>query len=85
MAKKQSNFKKVDTWIDIVKNEHEVLDFWKDADIFNKLRAQNKGGKKWSFLDGPMTANNPMGVHQIRRHNSVDTKCCSIYGKRSEC
>ena len=45
MAKKQSNFKKVDTWIDIVKNEHEVLDFWKNADIFNKLRAQNKGGK----------------------------------------
>lgn len=63
MAKKQSNFKKVDTWIDIVKNEHEVLDFWKNADIFNKLRAKNKGGKKWSFLDGPMTANNPMGVH----------------------
>ena len=29
----QSNFKKVDTWIDIVKNEHEVLDFWKDAQI----------------------------------------------------
>lgn len=63
MSKKQAQYKKVDTWIDIVKNEHEVLDFWKSADIFNKLRARNKGGKKWSFLDGPMTANNPMGVH----------------------
>lgn len=63
MSKKQAQFKKVDTWIDIVKNEHEVLDFWKSADIFNKLRSRNKGGKKWSFLDGPMTANNPMGVH----------------------
>ena len=53
MSKKQAQFKKVDTWIDIVKNEHEVLDFWKSADIFNKLRSRNKGGKKWSFLDGP--------------------------------
>lgn len=63
MSRNKAQFKKVDTWIDIVKNEHEVLDFWKSADIFNKLRARNKGGGKWSFLDGPMTANNPMGVH----------------------
>ena len=24
---------------------------------------QNRGKKKWSFIDGPITANNPMGVH----------------------
>ncbi|MEO6207004.1 MAG: class I tRNA ligase family protein, partial [Candidatus Limnocylindrales bacterium] len=28
-----------------------------------RLRAQNAGGPHWSFLDGPITANNPMGVH----------------------
>src|SRR6188508_251315 len=30
---------------------------------FEQLRAQTSGGTKWSFLDGPITANNPMGVH----------------------
>ena len=25
--------------------------------------AKNRGKPKWSFLDGPITANNPMGVH----------------------
>ena len=25
--------------------------------------ALNKGNKRWSFIDGPITANNPMGVH----------------------
>ncbi len=30
---------------------------------FERLRAQNAGGPRWSFLDGPITANNPMGVH----------------------
>ena len=46
-----------------VHGEHEVLKFWDQSRIFDKLRQQNAGGRKWSFLDGPITANNPMGVH----------------------
>ncbi len=30
---------------------------------FDRLREQNRGGEPWSFIDGPITANNPMGVH----------------------
>jgi len=48
---------------DFVRGEHEVLAFWKQAAIFDKLRARNAGKPPWSFLDGPITANNPMGVH----------------------
>ena len=48
---------------DFKKVEAEVLKFWKENGIFEKLRKKNKGGKKWSFIDGPITANNPMGVH----------------------
>jgi len=40
-----------------------MLRFWEERDIFGKLRAQNAGKSHWSFLDGPITANNPMGVH----------------------
>jgi isoleucyl-tRNA synthetase len=43
--------------------EHAVLDLWHDRRTFARLRAQNAGGTPWSFLDGPITANNPMGVH----------------------
>ena len=43
--------------------EHEILEFWKRNEIFEKLVEKNKGKKKFSFLDGPITANNPMGVH----------------------
>ncbi len=43
--------------------EKEVLEFWEKNKIFNKLRERNKGKKKYSFIDGPITANNPMGVH----------------------
>ncbi len=40
-----------------------MLALWRDRQTFARLRAQNAGGPKWSFLDGPITANNPMGVH----------------------
>jgi isoleucyl-tRNA synthetase len=43
--------------------EKEVLAWWDTEGIFEKLREQNRGGDRFSFLDGPITANNPMGVH----------------------
>ena len=43
--------------------EKEILKFWEDKKIFDKLRKKNKGKKKWKFIDGPITANNPMGIH----------------------
>ena len=46
-----------------IPGEHEVLRFWEERGVFRKLLEQNRGKPKWSFLDGPITANNPMGVH----------------------
>jgi len=48
---------------DFPKTEEKILKFWKEKKIFEKLRKKNQGKKRWSFLDGPITANNPMGVH----------------------
>ncbi len=43
--------------------EKNILKFWEENKIFEKLREKNRGKERWSFLDGPITANNPMGVH----------------------
>ena len=40
-----------------------MLALWDERQTFARLRAQNAGNERWSFLDGPITANNPMGVH----------------------
>ncbi len=56
-------FRPVESKPDFVAQEYEILDGWRDRRTFARLRAQNAGGPKWSFLDGPITANNPMGVH----------------------
>lgn len=46
-----------------IEGEHEILRFWREHSVFDKLRAKNAQNPPWSFLDGPITANNPMGVH----------------------
>jgi len=55
--------KKVPSSVNFIKQEHEILDFWDKNKIFEKLRKKNENGPKWRFVDGPITANNPMGVH----------------------
>jgi isoleucyl-tRNA synthetase len=43
--------------------EEEILAWWDERGIFDQLRERNRGGPKFSFMDGPITANNPMGAH----------------------
>jgi isoleucyl-tRNA synthetase len=43
--------------------ERDILAFWQREQCFQSLVEKNRGGPRWSFLDGPITANNPMGVH----------------------
>src|SRR5215831_12881162 len=59
----QPNFDKVATEVDFPGLERSILDFWERVQAFELLREKNHGKPKWSFLDGPITANNPMGVH----------------------
>ena len=49
--------------LDFPQLEREILSFWERENCFQKLVEKNRGKPKWSFLDGPITANNPMGVH----------------------
>ena len=43
--------------------ELAVLDRWEAERTFEALRARNRGGPKWSFVDGPVTANKKLAVH----------------------
>ena len=43
--------------------EEEILQWWEDEQVFQQLRDKNRGGPKFRFMDGPITANAPAGVH----------------------
>ncbi|HDR04088.1 MAG TPA: isoleucine--tRNA ligase, partial [Candidatus Marinimicrobia bacterium] len=77
-------YKPVSSKADFIKIEHNQLKFWEEKDIFNKLRTQNSNGPHWSFLDGPITANNPMGVHHAwgRTLKDVYNRYHSMLGEK---
>jgi isoleucyl-tRNA synthetase len=56
-------FREVPSKVDFPALERDILRWWEESDAFRKLVEKNKGKKRWSFIDGPITANNPMGVH----------------------
>ena len=55
--------------------EHHILRLWQEKKIFEKLQAKNAAGPLWSFIDGPITANNAMGVHHAWGRTYKDIYC----------
>ena len=55
--------KKVEPNFNFIDMEHKIMNFWEKEKCFQELLEKNKDGKKFKFLDGPITANNPMGIH----------------------
>ncbi len=57
-------FKPVSTSINFPEMEKTILKYWYSKGIDKKYREKNTAStERFSFLDGPITANNPMGVH----------------------
>ena len=80
-------FKDVSNKVDFVKLENEILNFWKETDAFNELRRLRAETEKehgiYSFIDGPITANNPMGVHHAwgRTYKDLYQRYHAMQGK----
>ncbi len=68
-------FEKVEPKVDFPALERAVLAFWTEQRVFEKLREINAGKPRWSFLDGPITANNAMGVHHAWGRTYKDAFC----------
>jgi isoleucyl-tRNA synthetase len=64
-----------------------MLRFWRETDAFNELRRLRAKSEKdygrFSFLDGPITANNPMGVHHAwgRTYKDLYQRYQAMLGK----
>jgi len=59
-----ATFKPVESKVDFPAMEREQLHWWAQERIVDQyLRRNERSSRRWSFMDGPITANNPMGVH----------------------
>ena len=58
-------YKKVDTTLNFLDREKEVLKFWKENKIFEQNVAENQGSREFTFYDGPPTANGKPHIGHI--------------------
>jgi len=63
-ASERARFRPVGAKLDLAEVDHRVLDLWEREGSFELLRKKDAGGPRFSFFDGPITANvEAMGVH----------------------
>ncbi len=58
-------YKKVDTSLNFLDREKEVLQFWKENKIFEQNVKENDGSREFTFYDGPPTANGKPHIGHI--------------------
>ncbi len=51
--------------LDLKRKEEELVSYWKENQIEDRVRAKNKEGKKFYFLDGPPYASGELASHHI--------------------
>ncbi|MCA9879900.1 MAG: class I tRNA ligase family protein, partial [Thermomicrobiales bacterium] len=79
-----SGIQRVNTRPDFPALERETLAWWEANDILEKyLHRNDDSAERYSFLDGPITANNPMGVHHAwgRTYKDVFQRYFAMNGR----
>ena len=58
-------YKKVDSSLNFVDREKEIVEFWNENRVFEKSVRKNEGKEEFSFYDGPPTANGKPHIGHI--------------------
>jgi isoleucyl-tRNA synthetase len=65
-------FQPLPAQVDLPAIEHEVLVRWQNAGVFERSLKQTEGGPRWTFYEGPPTANGMPGVHHVEARTFKD-------------
>jgi isoleucyl-tRNA synthetase len=58
-------YRPVPAHVDLPALERDVLALWQQQDTFNRSLEQTSGGPRWTFYEGPPTANGLPGIHHV--------------------
>jgi isoleucyl-tRNA synthetase len=78
-------FKPVYSTLDVPALEREMAAIWRERRTAERYLERNQDAEtRYSFLDGPMTANNPMGVHHAwgRTYKDLFQRYHTMLGER---
>ena len=68
-------FREVNTKVNFVQLEENILRFWKERRIFNKSVEIREGEPHYTFYEGPPTTNGSPGVHHVLSRLYKDIVC----------
>ena len=80
-----TGFSEVPTKVDFPELERETLAWWQRNGVMEQYLHRNDAEeRRYSFLDGPITANNPMGVHHAwgRTYKDLFQRYHAMLGER---
>lgn len=78
-------FEPVPKEFDVPRLEREVIRFWEENDVERRYLERNeRAPERFRFLDGPITANGPMGVHHAwgRTYKDLWQRYNTMLGKK---
>lgn len=61
--------------LDLPTLDKEILEFWKNEDIFQKSISQREGSPAFVFYEGPPSANGQPGIHHVMARTIKDIFC----------
>jgi len=61
--------------LNLAKIADEVLEFWKQEQIFEKSVSNREGAKSFTFYEGPPSANGTPGIHHVMARTVKDIFC----------
>jgi isoleucyl-tRNA synthetase len=65
-------YRAVPAQVDLTAMEHEILAFWQDNATFQASLAQSADRPRWTFYEGPPTANGAPGTHHVEARTFKD-------------
>ncbi len=68
-------FEEVSSQFTFAEREKQILEFWRENDIFQKSMEMYKDAPPFVFLEGPPFANAPPGVHHVLARIMKDAVC----------
>src|SRR5215204_1394441 len=80
-----ATFNEVPTKVDFPALERDLFEWWyRDGIVDKYLHRNDASPERYSFLDGPITANNPMGVHHAwgRTYKDLFQRYHAMLGKK---
>ncbi|HEY7042889.1 MAG TPA: isoleucine--tRNA ligase [Nocardioidaceae bacterium] len=64
-ASSGGSYQPVPPQVDLPAMEREILRFWREHDTFRRSLEQTAEGPRWTFYEGPPTANGKPGTHHV--------------------